>query len=162
MDLLPCSFNTILNQVSVQKKKVFVERVLSYWMLKRQSRNGVPLIRRLQTAIQTQKEPEEVSLSRTGVIDNPGHMHMNFEWGFFFFLMTGTICRGPSSSDGAVKGLASFTAWPGARSLTAGAHPQEREAKERGGTIVVLRWCDASWKRKKLRFINFFKILIII
>lgn len=54
------SFTTILNQVSVQKKKVFVERVLSYWMLKRQSRNGVPLIRRLQTAIQTQKEPEQV------------------------------------------------------------------------------------------------------
>uniref|UniRef100_A0A672LFJ0 Bromodomain-containing protein 1-like n=1 Tax=Sinocyclocheilus grahami TaxID=75366 RepID=A0A672LFJ0_SINGR len=57
--ITPKSFNTILNQVSVQKKKVFVERVLSYWMLKRQSRNGVPLIRRLQTAIQTQKEPEQ-------------------------------------------------------------------------------------------------------
>uniref|UniRef100_A0A3P8YKV6 Bromodomain containing 1b n=1 Tax=Esox lucius TaxID=8010 RepID=A0A3P8YKV6_ESOLU len=46
--ITPSSFDTILNQVSVQKKKVFVERVLSYWMLKRQSRNGVPLIRRLQ------------------------------------------------------------------------------------------------------------------
>ncbi|XP_057185880.1 bromodomain-containing protein 1b isoform X1 [Triplophysa rosa] len=58
--ITPKSFNTILNQVSVQKKKVFVERVLSYWMLKRQSRNGVPLIRRLQTTTQTQKEPEQV------------------------------------------------------------------------------------------------------
>lgn len=84
VDLLPYSFNTILNQVSVQKKKVFVERVLSYWMLKRQSRNGVPLIRRLQTAIQPQKEPEQVRLSRTGVIDSPGHMHMNYERGFVF------------------------------------------------------------------------------
>ncbi|KAA0724352.1 Bromodomain-containing protein 1 BR140-like protein [Triplophysa tibetana] len=58
--ITPKSFNTILNQVSVQKKKIFVERVLSYWMLKRQSRNGVPLIRRLQTTTQTQKEPEQV------------------------------------------------------------------------------------------------------
>ncbi|XP_053092895.1 bromodomain-containing protein 1b isoform X1 [Pangasianodon hypophthalmus] len=55
LKLLSSSFNTILNQVSVQKKRQFVERVLSYWMLKRQSRNGVPLIRRLQTTIQTQK-----------------------------------------------------------------------------------------------------------
>uniref|UniRef100_A0AAZ3NVW2 Bromodomain containing 1b n=1 Tax=Oncorhynchus tshawytscha TaxID=74940 RepID=A0AAZ3NVW2_ONCTS len=50
--ITPSSFDTILNQVSVQKKKVFVERVLSYWMLKRQSRKGVPLIRRLQANTQ--------------------------------------------------------------------------------------------------------------
>uniref|UniRef100_A0A3B5B8J7 Bromodomain-containing protein 1-like n=1 Tax=Stegastes partitus TaxID=144197 RepID=A0A3B5B8J7_9TELE len=42
-------FDIILNQVAVQKKRLFVERVLSYWVLKRQSRNNVPLIRRLQT-----------------------------------------------------------------------------------------------------------------
>ncbi|CAL8259975.1 unnamed protein product [Merluccius merluccius] len=42
------SFETILNQVAVQRKRSFVERVLSYWVLKRQSRNNVPLIRRLQ------------------------------------------------------------------------------------------------------------------
>ncbi|KAF1386402.1 hypothetical protein PFLUV_G00094450 [Perca fluviatilis] len=42
------SFDTILNQVAVQRKRVFVERVLSYWVQKRQSRNNVPLIRRLQ------------------------------------------------------------------------------------------------------------------
>uniref|UniRef100_A0A8D0ALX4 Bromodomain containing 1b n=1 Tax=Sander lucioperca TaxID=283035 RepID=A0A8D0ALX4_SANLU len=41
-------FDTILNQVAVQRKRVFVERVLSYWVQKRQSRNNVPLIRRLQ------------------------------------------------------------------------------------------------------------------
>ncbi|XP_074554176.1 bromodomain-containing protein 1 isoform X2 [Halichoeres trimaculatus] len=49
---------TILNQVSVQKKKAFVELVLNYWSLKRQSRNGVPLIRRLQTSLQSQKNAQ--------------------------------------------------------------------------------------------------------
>ncbi|KAG5830538.1 hypothetical protein ANANG_G00311730 [Anguilla anguilla] len=51
----PERLNTILGQVSVQKKKVFVERVLSYWILKRQSRNGAPLIRRLQSSVPSQK-----------------------------------------------------------------------------------------------------------
>ncbi|KAI1882074.1 hypothetical protein AGOR_G00246940 [Albula goreensis] len=57
----PQRLNTIFSQVSVQKKKVFVERVLSYWMLKRQSRNGVPLLRRLQSNLQTPKitQPKE-------------------------------------------------------------------------------------------------------
>nr|XP_049617278.1 bromodomain-containing protein 1 isoform X2 [Syngnathus scovelli] len=49
---------TILNQVSVQKKKAFVELVLNYWTLKRQSRNGLPLIRRLQTSSQSQKNAQ--------------------------------------------------------------------------------------------------------
>uniref|UniRef100_A0A3B4A3E1 Uncharacterized protein n=1 Tax=Periophthalmus magnuspinnatus TaxID=409849 RepID=A0A3B4A3E1_9GOBI len=51
----PEILNTILNQVSVQRKRPFVERVLSYWVLKRQSRNNVPLIRRLQANPQTPK-----------------------------------------------------------------------------------------------------------
>ncbi|XP_057711178.1 bromodomain-containing protein 1 isoform X2 [Corythoichthys intestinalis] len=49
---------TILNQVSVQKKKAFVELVLNYWTLKRQSRNGLPLIRRLHTSLQSQKNTQ--------------------------------------------------------------------------------------------------------
>ncbi|XP_047452373.1 bromodomain-containing protein 1-like isoform X2 [Mugil cephalus] len=49
------SFDTILNQVSVQRKRPFIERVLSYWVLKRQSRNNVPLIRRLQANPQPPK-----------------------------------------------------------------------------------------------------------
>ncbi|CAL8360316.1 unnamed protein product [Lota lota] len=49
------SFETIVNQVAVQKKRSFVERVLSYWVLKRQSRNNVPLIRRLQANPQPPK-----------------------------------------------------------------------------------------------------------
>ncbi|XP_060933270.1 bromodomain-containing protein 1 [Limanda limanda] len=49
---------TILNQVSVTKKKAFVELVLNYWKLKRQSRNGLPLLRRLQTSLQSQKNAQ--------------------------------------------------------------------------------------------------------
>ncbi|XP_034019012.1 bromodomain-containing protein 1 [Thalassophryne amazonica] len=61
----PCVHNfpthrlqTILNQVSVQKKKAFVEVALSYWTLKRRSRNGLPLIRRLQTSTQAQNNAQ--------------------------------------------------------------------------------------------------------
>nr|XP_057933850.1 bromodomain-containing protein 1 isoform X4 [Doryrhamphus excisus] len=54
----------ILNQVSIQKKKAFVELVLNYWTLKRQSRNGLPLIRRLQTSLQSQKNAQPVCSSK--------------------------------------------------------------------------------------------------
>ncbi|XP_059191380.1 bromodomain-containing protein 1-like isoform X1 [Centropristis striata] len=53
------SFDTILNQVAVQRKRVFVERVLSYWVQKRLSRNNVPLIRRLQANPQPTKVEQE-------------------------------------------------------------------------------------------------------
>uniref|UniRef100_A0A3Q3DY34 Bromodomain containing 1 n=1 Tax=Hippocampus comes TaxID=109280 RepID=A0A3Q3DY34_HIPCM len=56
---------TILNQVSVQKKKAFVELVLNYWTLKRQSRNGLPLIRRLHTNQQSHKNAQPVCSSET-------------------------------------------------------------------------------------------------
>ncbi|XP_029379282.1 bromodomain-containing protein 1-like isoform X1 [Echeneis naucrates] len=52
------SLDTILNQVAVQRKRPFVERVLSYWVLKRQSRNNVPLIRRLQANPQPPKSKQ--------------------------------------------------------------------------------------------------------
>uniref|UniRef100_A0A3B4T6F0 Bromodomain and PHD finger containing 1 n=1 Tax=Seriola dumerili TaxID=41447 RepID=A0A3B4T6F0_SERDU len=37
------------------KKSQFMQRLHSYWTLKRQSRNGVPLLRRLQTHLQSQR-----------------------------------------------------------------------------------------------------------
>lgn len=40
----------ISNLVSMQKKSQFIQRLVAYWTLKRQFRNGVPLLRRLQTA----------------------------------------------------------------------------------------------------------------
>lgn len=53
------SFDAILNQVAVQRKRQFVERLLSYWVLKRQSRNNVPLIRRLQANPQPSKAQQQ-------------------------------------------------------------------------------------------------------
>lgn len=37
------------------RKAQFVQSLQSYWMLKRQSRNGVPLLRRLQATHLSQK-----------------------------------------------------------------------------------------------------------
>ncbi|KAF7694049.1 bromodomain-containing protein 1 isoform X2 [Silurus meridionalis] len=51
----PHRLDSILSQVSLQRKKAFVELVLNYWTLKRQSRNGLPLIRRLHSCLQSQK-----------------------------------------------------------------------------------------------------------
>ncbi|XP_062317862.1 bromodomain-containing protein 1-like isoform X1 [Osmerus eperlanus] len=74
------SFDTILNQVSVQKKRVFVERVLSYWVLKRQARNGVPLIRRLQTNPQAPKMERPVSPEDRRLEENRALKEQLKEW----------------------------------------------------------------------------------
>ncbi|XP_045690870.1 bromodomain-containing protein 1 isoform X2 [Phyllostomus hastatus] len=55
----PQRLNRIANQVSVQRKKQFVERAHSYWLLKRLSRNGVPLLRRLQSSLQSQRSSQQ-------------------------------------------------------------------------------------------------------
>ncbi|XP_025925805.1 bromodomain-containing protein 1 isoform X2 [Apteryx rowi] len=55
----PQRLNKIMNQVAIQRKKQFVERVHSYWLLKRLSRNGVPLLRRLQSSLQSQRSTQQ-------------------------------------------------------------------------------------------------------
>ncbi|XP_017580653.1 bromodomain and PHD finger-containing protein 3 isoform X1 [Pygocentrus nattereri] len=47
--------NKICTGVSVQRKNQFMQRLHNYWLLKRHSRNGVPLIRRLHSHLQAQK-----------------------------------------------------------------------------------------------------------
>ncbi|XP_041944657.1 bromodomain and PHD finger-containing protein 3 isoform X2 [Alosa sapidissima] len=56
--------NKICTGVAVQRKNQFMQRLHNYWLLKRHSRNGVPLIRRLHTHLQNQRaadqrEPDE-------------------------------------------------------------------------------------------------------
>ncbi|XP_043821538.1 bromodomain-containing protein 1 isoform X4 [Dromiciops gliroides] len=55
----PQRLNKIMTQVAVQRKKQFVERAHSYWLLKRLSRNGVPLLRRLQSTSQSQRNTQQ-------------------------------------------------------------------------------------------------------
>ncbi|XP_023687084.2 bromodomain and PHD finger-containing protein 3 isoform X2 [Paramormyrops kingsleyae] len=51
--------NKICKGVLIQRKNQFMQRLHNYWLLKRQSRNGVPLIRRLHSHLQAQKNVEQ-------------------------------------------------------------------------------------------------------
>ncbi|XP_030639331.1 bromodomain and PHD finger-containing protein 3 [Chanos chanos] len=51
--------NKICKGVSIQRKNQFMQRLHNYWLLKRQSRNGVPLIRRLHSNLQSQRSAEQ-------------------------------------------------------------------------------------------------------
>ncbi|XP_016143939.1 bromodomain and PHD finger-containing protein 3-like isoform X1 [Sinocyclocheilus grahami] len=50
--------NKICTGVSVDRKNQFMQRLHNYWLLKRHSRNGVPLIRRLHSHLQAQKSEQ--------------------------------------------------------------------------------------------------------
>lgn len=41
-----------------------MQRLHNYWLLKRQSRNGLPLIRRLHSNLQAQKSADQVCVFR--------------------------------------------------------------------------------------------------
>ncbi|XP_072305727.1 bromodomain and PHD finger-containing protein 3 isoform X2 [Eucyclogobius newberryi] len=51
--------NSFCKGVIFQRKSQFMQRLHSYWLLKRQSRNGVPLVRRLHSNLQSQKTTEQ-------------------------------------------------------------------------------------------------------
>ncbi|XP_061062283.1 bromodomain-containing protein 1 isoform X2 [Eubalaena glacialis] len=55
----PQRLNRIANQVAIQRKKQFVARAHSYWLLKRLSRNGAPLLRRLQSSLQSHRSSQQ-------------------------------------------------------------------------------------------------------
>lgn len=52
--------NKICSGLSLQRKNQFMQRLHNYWLLKRQARNGVPLIRRLHSHLQSQRNAEQV------------------------------------------------------------------------------------------------------
>ncbi|XP_038605382.1 bromodomain and PHD finger-containing protein 3 isoform X2 [Tachyglossus aculeatus] len=51
--------NKICSSLSLQRKNQFMQRLHSYWLLKRQARNGVPLLRRLHSHLQSQRNAEQ-------------------------------------------------------------------------------------------------------
>ncbi|XP_065092916.1 bromodomain-containing protein homolog [Ochlerotatus camptorhynchus] len=53
----PNRIEEISTLVNIAKKPQFIQRLIAYWTLKRQHRNGVPLLRRLQSQGQTQGAP---------------------------------------------------------------------------------------------------------
>ena len=61
---LPHRLAQIVAQVALPKKSAFISQLQSYWLLKRQSRNGVPILRRLQantgTGINRNQREEQV------------------------------------------------------------------------------------------------------
>lgn len=46
----------ILAKLKLPQKAAFVRQLLSYWKLKRQQRNGVPLLRRLQSNVMSSRK----------------------------------------------------------------------------------------------------------
>lgn len=62
----------ITNRLTIQRKSQFMQRLHSYWTLKRQSRNGVPLLRRLQTHLQSQRNCDQVRAACWGAEGHPG------------------------------------------------------------------------------------------
>lgn len=56
-----CRLNKVCKGIIIQRKNQFLQRLHNYWLLKRQARNGVPLIRRLHSNLQAQRNSELVS-----------------------------------------------------------------------------------------------------
>ncbi|XP_038145828.1 bromodomain and PHD finger-containing protein 3 isoform X1 [Cyprinodon tularosa] len=55
----PSRLNIISKGILMQRKNQFMHRLHSYWLLKRQSRHGVALVRRLHNNIQSQRNTEQ-------------------------------------------------------------------------------------------------------
>ena len=56
-----CRLDRISSRVALHKKSQFIPKLVGYWKLKRQSRNGVPLLRRLQASNHGQRTATAVS-----------------------------------------------------------------------------------------------------
>lgn len=137
------SFDAILNLVAVQRKRPFIERVLSYWVQKRQSRNNVPLIRRLQANPQPTKSKQTVGAADTHFTHFLPSKHCSLT---YVSLKRACLCAETGGdepgAEGAAEGVAPPPPRPGASSPAAGAHQEEGEAEEGGGRVPNCKHCN--------------------
>ncbi|XP_015375238.1 PREDICTED: peregrin isoform X3 [Diuraphis noxia] len=70
----------ISNLLSVPKKGQFVQRLIAYWTLKRQFRNGVPLLRRLQTSQHSNVSRREEPITSNGNEDDLNELYRQLKY----------------------------------------------------------------------------------
>ncbi len=75
----PRRLDRIVTRINLHRKSQFIPRLVSYWKLKRQSRNGVPLLRRLQANNKGQRTSIVVSSTHVFVLSSFKHV-----FAFFF------------------------------------------------------------------------------
>ena len=103
--LMRCSFtgflilvyrlSKIVGRVAIGRKAQFIQSLQSYWMLKRQSRNGVPLLRRLQASHQSQKAgADEVRQILHSVDHTDSNLSCgNSDFGQIMYLLIGLVVQ---------------------------------------------------------------------
>lgn len=83
----------ISNLLSVPKKSQFVQRLIAYWTLKRQFRNGVPLLRRLQTSQTSNVSRREETSASNGDEDDLVSINDNYLFPVKLFFCLKLVCK---------------------------------------------------------------------
>lgn len=162
----------ITSNLTVPRKSQFMQRLHSYWTLKRQSRNGVPLLRRLQTHLQSQRHidplPTQPSTQLPSVSSisvcyfNSTHSPRGVVSHVCGFLIVGGAEGQRGEADcfkGAAQGVAETETRPGESKAASGAHPQEGKTQEGDGETVSITFKKPKTERDLCQNPYFFILL---